>query len=412
MNTETMSEPERAPRGRRKRNFVFGVVLAAAVAAVAGIFNLDEPLPEWVIDSKARASSSSSYSQIWWADDQTVMFAQAVMRAESYFTFIEGYGTYEGWHDTVLMKWELGKGVRKYADTDSRTFCIGNGNIRYLSRESRVIDPRTRISRHVGDIYMQGPLGTEKRYAPPPNAYKNEQLRFNIYTCEDVPVPEVMKGRAWKPLREGYLYYIGDWKENSNDGEIIGYHLPGNVSKVIKKTDANMRYTTRKSAIFYPFKGAYFIASGHPYFGGYLKDTDRLKPCWKAFWLWPDGRTEDVCLPQGYLPGFAALSVYPTRAGYFGYVEDPKIRAASGVGITGGYLFRDGKAYKVISGFIAKLAISLGGCKVAMIHAPDWDSFYEESKGVEKKKTAKVIDLCANKDKFPEFTHEQAEALS
>jgi hypothetical protein len=132
---------------------------------------------------------------------------------------------------------------------------------------------------------------------------------------------------------------------------------------------------------YYAFKGAYF-ALEHDFRWPWPKERDR-----RVFWLYPDGRVEITVLPYSNairetgIPTARGLIAFarPTKRGedYWIYLVTPE-------------------AFKVVLRGAGSGVTSPDGCKVAMLHDPEFDARVDKRR-VTTKVTLKVLELCEGK---------------
>jgi hypothetical protein len=115
----------------------------------------------------------------------------------------------------------------------------------------------------------------------------------------------------------------------------------------------------------------------------------REAPCRSIWRLIPgEGATETACLPEA-----GSSRVVRTA---LGWVYDKREYKDGCVNDSGIFLETDsGTAVKLAAGFTENLAVSPDGCRIAFGHAPDLQTSCTD--GTYKRKTLKLIDLCANK---------------
>jgi hypothetical protein len=130
---------------------------------------------------------------------------------------------------------------------------------------------------------------------------------------------------------------------------------------------------------YFEFKKAYFMTLG--YYDPVRKyqtnmwPTDAVK---KAYWLWPDGRTEKVEVP------IDVSDLHPTPAG----IVYRKFATRKKDGL---YLLKPGgERVLILEGYVTRIAVSPNGCRVAFSHAPDESTAW----GPTNRMTLKVATVC------------------
>jgi hypothetical protein len=137
-----------------------------------------------------------------------------------------------------------------------------------------------------------------------------------------------------------------------------------------------------------PFKRAYFVVgdyfqvdSRHPS-GGFNRSPWPKGISMPAWWLYPDGRVEEIKLPAGH---WLQTTVVPTATGF------ATINTYFTVGQAGVYLIRGNNVTRILEGFVEQLAVSPDGCKIAVNHDP---KPLETNARNNEHVTLKVIELC------------------
>jgi hypothetical protein len=151
--------------------------------------------------------------------------------------------------------------------------------------------------------------------------------------------------------------------------ETVGIELPFSCYEVFR----GLRY--------YPFKGAYF-ALEFDFRSPWPEGRDR-----RAFWLYPDGRVETIVLP--YSTAIRESGI-PTVHGIVAFARPVKREDDYWV-----YLVTP-EATKHIMRGNASGVTSPDGCKVAMLHDPEFDARIDR-RPVTTSVTLKVLELCKGK---------------
>jgi hypothetical protein len=140
-------------------------------------------------------------------------------------------------------------------------------------------------------------------------------------------------------------------------------------------------YEVFRGLQYYPFKGAYFALEfdfRHPW----PEDRNR-----RAFWLYPDGRVDTVVLP--YSTAIRESGI-PTARGVVAFARPSKRGDDYWI-----YLVTPESSKRILRGNASGVT-SPDGCRVAMLHDPEFDARVD-GRSVTSPVTLKVLDLCANK---------------
>jgi hypothetical protein len=105
-------------------------------------------------------------------------------------------------------------------------------------------------------------------------------------------------------------------------------------------------------------------------------------PVW---WLYPDGRLDEIKLPAGH---WLQTVVVPTASGF------ATINTYFTIGQAGVYLIRGERVTRVLEGLVEQQAVSPSGCRMAVRHDP---RPFETNARNYRHVTLKAIDLCAGK---------------
>jgi hypothetical protein len=132
---------------------------------------------------------------------------------------------------------------------------------------------------------------------------------------------------------------------------------------------------------YYAFKGAY-LALEFDFRSPWPEGRDR-----RAFWLYPDGRVETVSFP--YSQAIRARAI-PTARGFVAFARPADREDDYGI-----YLITPQSTKRIARGNAAGVT-SPDGCKVAMLHDPDFKA-RARTGGVATPVTLKVLDLCEAK---------------
>jgi hypothetical protein len=262
--------------------------------------------------------------------------------------------------DVGLYVWDVKNNkVNRYAD--SKPFvCFDRGYISY------------HLNKEITDKEKQrGIIGFAKRgiflheelepLFKAPDSYR-ENYVANTYSCKIVRKPTALRDKHFTMLREGHGYiYVGPAKGKvSLDNRRV--ELVNDKNNIRKTLDIR-RHDYSKPQAFYEFKRAYFIWK-------ILNVSGQWKAgeCRHAWWIFPNGRTEAVCIPAMKEFGTSAVRVHPIKTGYL--LLSNHHRSTTNAGNAGIYIY-DGinKPKRIVKGLIGKVAISSDGCRVAFVSA-------------------------------------------
>jgi hypothetical protein len=132
---------------------------------------------------------------------------------------------------------------------------------------------------------------------------------------------------------------------------------------------------------YYPFKGAYF-ALEFDYRSPWPEGRNR-----RAYWIYPDGRVQVQVLPYSLAIRESAV---PTARGIVAFSS-----TVAGDDDYWIYLVTPGATTRILRGNAAAVT-SPDGCKLAMLHDPDFKARVR-TKGVTTPVTLKVLELCGKK---------------
>lgn len=319
-----------------------------------------------VKDSHRKVSDSAN---IYWVDERRVLFEgfneRDIVRPDGYKVLLNS-----------LYLWDVKSGALEDQGEIAGGLCYADGYVRYRKWEEGAVG-----SKH-GDL-IAGKLGSQVRVDPTPPS-----VRIDLETCqlrkEPQPLPEWTLGKGVVRLRpeHGFLVVGSDIPNDRMRNTEVTYHPNGAMEGVLMPFKRREAHLT--SVKYIPFKGAYFIEGDyfvanpqHPW-GGYNKTPwpkDVPIPVW---WLYPDGRVEEITLPTESRLGDRT---FPAKTGIF-YISPDYLHHEDGI-------FQvDGASVKrVVKGFVERYAVSGDGCRIAMNH----DANFRGKRG---QGTVKVINVC------------------
>ena len=364
---------DEARRGFRESLQVHYGLLPDVYKAPPILANPENPLGYRIIDGDPAVAPLWTEAKLYWIDDQRVLF---VRTEPGHFTANEELQTAakEKRRTSTLSLWTVGGGVQALAQLVG-WFCY-NPNDQHISF----------VTLRSGDVVkgMEGPpeqLAPFERTVPP-----GRQGGFDSRTCHWVERQAGERPRFGIELLPGHGFLIFP-RSATGPAQL---ERPGETAAIpMPFGSSSLRFGG-----YYPFKGAYFIWENGFGQTGLIDFEERFQRtgCKEAWWLWPDGRTEEVCIP--YIPGARTPSVQavPTARGLF--VAFDKSDALTKAGRAGAYLMTPQGLVKIFSGVIGyhSLAVSPNGCKVAMAFASSDLAWRYVGPGP---RTLRAVDLCS-----------------
>ena len=217
---------------------------------------------------------------------------------------------------------------------------------------------------------------------------------FNRFTCRYYQQrPEwAVSNHESLPLMDGHGFL--DWtsgEKQLRENQRITLYLTDEPEGI--KLPIRMRQIWRSEVVYAPFKNAYLFAP-HSYIDSETGREDPIglwpkgKPV-PVWWLKPDGTVTTETVP--YMPFMrgGSRAFFPTREGIF--VTSHKTDDLGKPGDAGGYLARNDRVTKLITGMVDRVSISSDGCRVAFVHDP-YDTMYGKDRL--NRITVKVINIC------------------
>jgi hypothetical protein len=319
-------------------------------------------------DSSRPAFPSSFAQSIYWIDNKRVLFfgldGRHVKRSDG-----------SDWALSSLYLWDVESGAVESLGDIATSLCYANGYVRYPRWKLTNGEPGKDFEVLAGEFGKEALIDTSGSAPIDPETCKPRTT---------APLPEWTQGKAVKRLRpeHGFLV-LGPEKDDRNWP--VTYHPNGNPQGIpmpFKRREAYLAFIN-----YVPFKGAYFLTGDyfianpeHPLDGYNRSPWPKGLPI-PMWWLYPDGRVEEIRLPTD--SRFAtATTTFPAKAGV--YYISPDYPHGDG-------LFKvidQNKVERIIKGFIDAYAVSPDGCRIAMDHDPS----YVGKRGLG---TLKVIDICA-----------------
>jgi hypothetical protein len=218
---------------------------------------------------------------------------------------------------------------------------------------------------------------------------------FNRFTCRYYEQkPEwIIPNHQTLPLLEEHGFL--DWPPSEAPSTIRNHPLrfhPKSSSKWIA-LPMGTREVWRTDVRYAAFRDAYFL---YPitYIDSRTGKEEPIGP-WPQgksvplWWLYPDGTVTTETVPYVRFMRGGSRGYFPTRKGVFIYSH--KTDDTAEPGDAGGYLARNGRVTKLITGLLDSVSISPDGCQVAFIHDP-YDTIYGKDRL--DRITVKALNLC------------------
>ena len=218
---------------------------------------------------------------------------------------------------------------------------------------------------------------------------------FNRFSCRYYgEKPEwIIINHQTLPLIDGHGFL--DWPPSEGPSPVQNQPLrfhPKSSSEWIE-LPIGTREVWRIDVRYASFKSSYFL---HPitYIDPQTGKEEPIGP-WPegkavpVWWLSPDGSVTTETVPYMRFMRGGSRGYFATRKGIFIYTH--KTDGAGKPGDAGGYLARNGRVTKLITGLLDSVSISPDGCRVAFIHDP-YDTVY----GIERlnRINVKVLNVC------------------
>jgi hypothetical protein len=321
--------------------------------------------PTYAIKDSGR--NADSLSNIYWLDNRHVLFQGITDRD---YVRSDGFrGKFK-----ALYLWDVVSGAIEERGEIGGGLCYAEGYIRYW---------RWKGEPSKGADWIAGEFGHEVKV----DESVTDPKRLDWKTCKprsDPPLPDWTQGDFVWRLRSGHGFLVlGSDREARNSP--VTYYPDGGPKGVLmpfKRREFDFSGIT-----FFPFKGAYLVSStyfmpdsAHPY-GGYDKypwPKGALRFVW---WLYPDGRIEEIRLPSEESRSTPSTWIFAAIPGIF--FVDAGSRKNELVHIV------DGKTHRILSGNIYQRSVSPNGCRIAIDHDENGNHM-DEAKGG----TMKVLEVC------------------
>jgi len=262
----------------------------------------------------------------------------------------------------ALLQWDVGKAT-KIVRRGVEWLCYRPGQIAYSVRDEQ----------SKARIFFQGALGKELRVeARNPDTMNCDVTYGPPDKSENKDVKQLLRGH-------GYLYLGPAFGKESSENTSVFLVREGETRKV------QLPFGRRELSVveYYEFRKAYFVQLNYFDSSKGIGPTTTWPPgtAQKAYWLLPDGKTEQVKLPgdiSGPIPSRAGIAfrVFGTNTAKDGiYLVTPKLLRAV-----------------VLRGYVTQTVLSPDGCWLAFSHAPDRESDAWRPKN---RRTLKAANLCS-----------------
>ena len=373
LHTHSMSRTANSPVTQHLYKEIRAV--AVLIAAVAASCTTLPATGDFTVNDSG--SQVAQFTKLYWLDNVRLLFQGPDGQT------IEGVGGYRKPVNRLFV-WNTENGQITQGARIGGGLCYSNGFVRYWRSE---ISGRKSLTK---SEWFAGPFGHEK----PISRDATNPDNFNWETCKPYselpPRPEWTQGLAvrWLGAGNGLLILGPADSQKALRNWPIKY-CPHGIESTCVETPLRRRES--KGFNWVPFKKAYFVSGvyfevvpKHPH-GGYNRlpwPTGLPMPVW---WLYPDGRTEQITLPPGpWLQTF----VYPSRVGMLTIGQGPTRWEHSL------YLIRGNRGKALLHGQFHTAAVSPNGCKIAVDHdsAPLKTNAHNN-----RHVTLKVIELCHGK---------------
>lgn len=300
-----------------------------------------------------------------WIDNETLLLyegtGERVKRKSGYV---------RGVNRLVSLNYRSGE-LHVYGQTDSE-ICYADGYVSYIREDIPTGDSFavygqlgketiTKIAPSVGRYFDNGPTGSCRPFSE--RFDRPQWLDQKSHFWRLWPHAGLIDCRSGLPSVSDKYVKARFHKANDREGTELTFScyevLPG------------MKY--------YPFKDAYF-ALEHDFRWPWPKERDR-----RVFWLYPDGRVETTVLP--YSNAIRETGI-PTARGLVTFARPTERGEDYWI-----YLVTPNAAKVIMRGHASTGVTSPNGCRVAMLHDPDYEARLDHRR-VTTKVTLKVLELC------------------
>ena len=339
----------------------------------------------WRMWDSGRGLLSGGGPFIWTGDKQFFFYGLNSPQFKSRREEEQNKGKMKNW----FYYWDMDQGISPIKEIPVyANYCFSNNWLTWFGRGKKpVISVKLKEGRVVG----------ERANTVKPEAKAGEYINYNSFECTRV----ISKKDRFPGHRE-YLLRKGDGMILYKLADRFSDHSPARLVNSDKKIDIELPFTNYDYATvctrYFEFKQAYFIYDciprGQP--SQEIVKKWKAENCLPAWWMWPDGKTEKLCIPYGPWAIRNDWSVMPTTRGLF--ITTLNENSMSDVGDAGGYLFRGGKLEKIVTGRLRILkhgqnAVSPDGCRVAFKYSPTWTRQSRIGIGYQ---STRILDVCVD----------------
>jgi hypothetical protein len=315
--------------------------------------------------------TASEYGEIYWIGKNELLFQETTNETRT--RAIDGFR----YRVKRVTSWNLQTGeIKRFQALDAQ-FCFHDGDV-----SSTEVDYLTKDYKTKKYWVTHGKLG---------NAVREEvdEAELSKYVCrkrDDLLLPDWTKGKfVWRLRPEDGFLVLGDEKGDRNTP--VTYHPKGLLDGVTMPFKRREFYFPEIK--FFSFKGAYFIVGdyfvpvpNHPD-GGYNKSPWPSRISRPVWWLYPDGRVEEMKVPS-VIRATSASFIFPAKTGI--YIISPDYPYRDGL-----YAVTGDRVKWVLKGFIENYAVSPNGCEIAVSHNPNFT-------GTPERGTLKVVEVCSERN--------------
>ena len=329
-----------------------------------------------------------------WVDNDTVIFP----------------GAPRGWKKTGrgsgLYQWKVSEGIKQYWEKQDtgHWYCLSDKSLTIF-----MFNKNFKAGANVWSSMLVGWPGKFKEVKFPEKFVQDVKYggyRFSDLRCNYIQVPEALKNRYWHALRsgDGHLDFgrkrfgipSPSWFGQASN-RAWAFTKKARLHNPEKGIDLNLPiqsiWVDEACITWYEFKAAYFLydcAAPHGADAGewhlnYWKETN----CLPAWWLWPGGKTEKLCIPSGsWVQQGASSTVIPMKTGL-------AIIEISSFANSGLYRIGQSGVKNIAIGHIDTTrqrhmaTISPDGCRIAFKFMPN-----RMDTGSER---VRIVDFCVNK---------------
>lgn len=345
-------------------------------------------LPTWTITDIEPPFDIANIG-LYWLDNDQVLFRskESGLRGAHYNNHISA--------DQVgyLYTASVDGRISRYSDEPVQLFCVADGTV------------RMNVEPDKNGVSYQGMKVSQ--FLPAILGIRDRTTRWQRIPCENMTAPGYVPDYVhdftnWTALleRHGFITH----RRTYPAPPVVEFFPPGaRTAKPLPYTEAFpgiAKYFWPSFLRYYAYRDAYFGWLVVNWDESMRADRQQLLEnanCRPAWWLYPYGRLEFICLPHGPWddPETGGIwRIVPVKAGYFVLgVHNPKRTEAEAAS----YLISGGQIRKVFSGRVS-MPLDVGeigspdGCRVAFLHTGRNPT--RTSLGVYIPKCLAIVDFC------------------